>query len=53
MQSFVANATFALQSRAEPDADTVQMAKIRERDKIVDPNPNEYGGILGGADGRS
>lgn len=38
------------QQRKRVDADAVTMAKIRERDRIVDPNPSEYGGVIGGAE---
>ena len=36
--------------RKRADEDAITMAKIRERDGIVDPNPTDYGSMLSGTD---
>ena len=36
--------------RKRSDEDAIEMAKIRERDGVIDPNPTDYGAMIGGVD---
>ena len=36
--------------RKRSEEDAIEMAKIRERDGVIDPNPNDYGGMISGVD---